>query len=366
MESQVEQKFPLPEQIVEEVYSNINPTIQFVKELLESNQLNREEYRKKLDEDGIINTLKCESADLKLAGVDGSYSAKNTIGVDLAVVAAVRVSQDDDLVFKGISRAFPRLGEAGIVLKGLMAIMELELLSQSKSDITILDGSFYTLLFHINALFSYLRTRTRSRIWKELHPLMKGFLESRVFPNVVRSDNIIANSKHTTTNIYIPSRFPELEEMIDDRAFFSITLLPGEYTTPKRDVAEVSSGRGFHLSDLDRMYPYADEVAKIYSDGFFHFTFFRPHAWSPAYKIELPSSVIKTNKLEEILLTFKKDILDATITEPYQQFLADKIARQSVGAGDAIFDGALNGLSQLGFPIEDIYRYLKPYRTEEM
>ena len=155
-----------------------------------------------------------------------------------------------------------------------------------------------------------------------------------------------------------------------DRMLFTLILAQGEYFSYYVNQKDLTNGHeaNFARTAGDLRPLDADEIEEFYDDkgsysgrGGFTYVFYRPYLWAPAYKIEIPGRV-DNSTIEEILLRLTQSVIDPSIVEHYEQYMADKLAKIVARSTRAIVGAAVNSLSNTLGP--DIVRLLlSSYRT---
>jgi hypothetical protein len=96
------------------------------------------------------------------------------------------------------------------------------------------------------------------------------------------------------------------------------------------------------------------------------FTYFKPHEWSPAFRLEIKRETAEDpDQLCSILTGIRSQVVSPEIREPYPQWVADRMAKS---VGDALvalrtavhYDLADSGMGEFAS------LFAQSYRTEEM
>ena len=108
-----------------------------------------------------------------------------------------------------------------------------------------------------------------------------------------------------------------------------------------------------------------DAITRVRDDQLL-VTYFKPHAWSPAFRLEIkPELAASPDRLSAALSAVRAQVVSPEIREPYPQWVADRMAKS---VGDALlalrtavhFDLADGGLG------EYVSLIAHSYRTEEL
>jgi len=369
----------LPEALVEEMLSKNKAVGDKVYEYFNEIKKNRSKIREELQK---LNILK-NDAEVGYAkipttcGVDGAYAVERLLGIDFVGCAAVAV--------EGLTPPFEKrhwekpyhglfispekhIPEIGIIIRALMMQMELELAVRAPHDIVFLDGSLTTPLVHMNqAVNKVLQLESEGNptdIGNKLKEKFEQFLKDyKTILESSRTDKLwVGIPKYTTRR--------ELGNLLsspyhhDDKAMLTMILSPGEFTSP---IPLERFNQPWHLAlpfedrKLERL---RDEV--ISAINRIHVMYYKPHKWTPAFRIEIASSIATNSSRIAILLQgLKYQSFTPEIMEPYPLYMADRMVKHFGRALPILRQIVTNRMVELHQDdMGDIFFYMHEYRTE--
>lgn len=205
---------------------------------------------------------------------------------------------------------------------------------------TIADGSFWSFLMNTNQFLSFYKKTFSDKNYE----ICKEMFEAYNRPNdpltkMVLNPNVIAISKSGTSVKF--SKENESAENFTDLAIFSTVLEEGEYVTPKPISKALKAGFGVHEYLQDK-----GKLRVAYTEDMY-VTFYKPHAYKKAYRIECRKEIMLSEKLPYLLSAIKKATEDYLIIEPVPQFMADNIAKtchEAIKAYSMINEEAFNSI----------------------
>lgn len=306
----------------------------------------------------------------KLCAVDGSHATVPAAGATFTAIAAAAVEEATLTDQEVLVRLLPPVEELETVLGGLRCVLELRLLARriraTRSGLFVLDGSFYSMLLEINRLLMRHAQDHRSgqppAWWAGFDPLIEDFFRDEDWRLVLECRRVIAHPKSATAADDVLALAPHLSGVITDRTLWTSVLNAGEYALPvpliRRDRPHLLTGyRNPAIGDFK-----AIRTAIEHGYGQLYVLYYRPDAYGPAYRLELPAALIAREPLGAALATFRGALQVNSLQEPLPQFLADAICRQLGHALSATAEGARTTL-QSEFALPVIQRFLGPYRT---
>lgn len=294
-----------------------------------------------------------------LIAVDGSFILEKMTGSDLLLAVAVGVEglTEDKTKDWGEEKnqyyqwqtalahdeANSRLGQ------GVMFLMELSVLASAEHDIRIMDGAHFTSILKINSMLSAKDENAGEEYAQALRDFLKETYEKIIpdIPDIIKAafsdDRIIALAKYSSSRDVIDAFLTKYEIRIDDKTFFSLGLDEDEYLKPLA-VGQSREERRKIWNDLhikcNLDIPERDELnealekaikpltTKDDKDSDLYFTYYKPFQDGPAYRIELKKSLaLDEERLENYLLSIKKQIVFPEIREPYPQYVVDLMAK---------------------------------------
>lgn len=369
----------LPEALVAEMLSKSEAIGERLYGFFKEIQKNKSNLRKQLQEK---NILKQEgevgySGIPTTCGVDGSYVVEKLLATDFVACAAVAIEgltppsekryweKPHHRVFIHPEKHDP---ETGTVIRGVMMEMELELAVKAPHDIVFLDGSLTTPLIYmnqaINKVAEWENEGIQTEVGKELKERVRRFLEEyKTILESLRTDKLWVGIPKYTTRRELGEMFNWLP-YYDDRAMLTCILSPGEFIQP---IPLQEPQQPWHLripsndKELERL---RDDV--ISAINRIYVMYYRPHNWTPVFRIEMGSSIATNNSRIEILLQgLKYQSGTPGIMEPYPLYVADRIVKHLGSAIPAFRQTATRRMTELHEgDIGEIFFNMHGYRTE--
>jgi hypothetical protein len=369
----------LPEVLVEEMLSKSEQIGNRLYDSFKEIQNNKDQMRKQLQEKNILkhDTEVGYPEIPTTCGVDGSYAVEKLLATDFAACAAVAIEgltppsekryweKPHHRVFIHPEKHNP---DTGTVIRGLMVEMELELAVKAPHDIVFLDGSLTTPLIYmnqaINKVIEWENEGNQTEVGKELKEKFMQFLKDyKMILESSRTDKLwVSMPKYTTRR--------ELGKMLnwsshyDDRAILTTILSPGEFILP---IPLEQPQQPWHLR-----LPFNDEEREILKDEVIsainriHVMYYRPHNWTPVFRIEMASSIATNNSRIAVLLQgLKFQCGTPGIFEPYPLYIADRMVKHLGIAIPAFRQTATRRMTELHQgDIGEIFFSMHGYRTE--
>jgi len=354
-----EMELTLPDDIVAEVLGETENCTAFVRNFLSSGNREKEKARQKLLQEGKLKSIKGFTSQIdasEVEGVDGSYHIVNTAALDIAVCSAISVGKD--ICHKVKVFPSPHSQFLSRSCQGIMTMLELHIISESSAPLIVYDGSFISVLTRINSTLAAREEHSGDSLWAQVDRILEELASQKdCYSIVLKEKKIIACPKLSTSTYFLELHFPSLKGLFSDRSFFTAVLEPEEYVIEHRKLSPTNLARTSRFRPPD-----AQEVEKFYENVGIIEIFFKPHIWSPAYKIEIPAA-INSEQIPSILVTFKALFSDPSMLEPYPQFLADSICKQIGTGADALRDAVESTLCLEGFGAEAVHSALADHRT---
>lgn len=365
----------LPEALVEEMLSKSELVGDRLYDSFKEIQNNKAKIRKQLQDQ---NILKHDSevgypGIPTTCGVDGSYAVEKLLATDFAACAAVAIEgltppsekrhweKPHHRVFIHPEKHDP---DTGTIIRGLMMEMELELAAKAPHDIVFLDGSLTTPLIYMNQAINKISESRDTVIGKNLIEKFKGFLDSyKTILEAVRTDKLWVSMPKYTTRRELGKRL-SWSSHYDDRAILTTILSPGEFTSP---VPLEQPQQPWHLR-----LPFKDKELEELKDKVIsainrlYVMYYRPHNWTPVFRIEMASSIATNNSRIAVLLQgLKYQSGTPGILEPYPLYIADRMVKHLGSAIPAFRQTATRRMTELHQgDIGDIFFSMHGYRTE--
>lgn len=349
---------PLPEALVSDVLGEMDRCADFAGNVLDSTEGFQEDVRDALQDD--IQTLDEDGPTYDtVSGVDGSYTSIEGTGVTVGICSAV--SAGDEFHYEKEVFPAPASQHMSTALQGISTMLEMKTAIESEDEMVIYDGSFVSALVNLNQLLQRREQEPSQGLWDPVDPLLeKLFLDEHYFLDALKKSVFIASPKRSPSARFLQDEYPEFVNRFSDRAFFSAVLEEGEYFLTQRTEGGTNYARGsfFVEDDVTR------QVEDMFDDEGFVVAFYKPHAWTRAYRMEIPKSPETVGNYEKIMRTYGGQILDPSMVEPYPQWLADAMARKISELSEMMKDGIQNKLSNEGYEPEQVNALLQGYRTE--
>jgi len=365
----------LPEALVEEMLSKSELVGDRLYDSFKEIQNNKAKMRERLQEQNILkqDTEVGYPGIPTTCGVDGSYAVEKLLATDFAACAAVAIEgltppsemrhwgKPHHRVFIHPEKHDP---DTGTVIRGLMMEMELELAAKAPHDIVFLDGSLTTPLIYMNQAINKITESNNTIIGKNLSENFKNFLESyKTVLESFRTDKLWVGMPKYTTRRELGKRL-SWSSHYDDRAILTTILSPGEFTSP---IPLEEPQQPWHLrlpskdKELERL---KDEV--ISAINRLYVMYYRPHNWTPVFRIEMASSIATNNSRIAVLLQgLKYQSGTPGILEPYPLYMADRIVKHLGRAIPAFRQTATRRMTELHRgDIGEIFFSMHGYRTE--
>jgi hypothetical protein len=355
--------------------------------------ISRHDYDDDDDDDEATAT---KNADLSTCGVDGAYVVERLLGTDLlfscALVTEGLFSKSQKQIFASPPQSlslsppdnyevfvYPEKHDAenAILARAVMLQMEISLAASSPYDVTYMDGSLTTALIHMYKAVNLIKGENAedvaagnnydgSFVSKKIKGEFENFLAS--YKKILLGDGSdskywVGVPKYTSRNdIGKDNNWPAA---YDDRAILTIVLEPGEYTKP----VLFTDDEAWH-SNLPYQSDTMEDLMGDVMDGIrkLHVVYYKPHSWSPAIRVELPSYIAEDkDKLGILMQNLKSQCEIPSILEPYPLYMADRIAKRISPAIPAYKQIITNRLISGGGKDQnegDILFMMHSYRTE--
>ena len=361
----------IPASLIEQMLQKTNEIGDMLQSSIHEINRKRQKFRLQLEQIGLLDTdIRFRNIKpLISGGVDGAYAVDRLLGTDLLFAAAVgvegmneengkRVPPSHD-VFVNPEKHNP---ENMIAARAIMVEMEIQLAANANYDIVYLDGSLTTALIHMYKAINFietLNTKSSEKIKEDFKNFLVSYKKILEFHDTEKY--FLGIPKYTSRNdIGKNLHWPE---NYDDRAILTLILDPGEFTRPKLFTSE----EGWHVR-----LPYEDEELKILMQqvisGIKNLSviYYKPHAWCPALRIEMPSAVARDeSKVDTILYNVKSQCQTPSIMEPFPLYMADRIAKHMAPAIPAYKQIIMKQMTELADNNEkDIFFMMHSYRTE--
>jgi len=369
----------LPEALVEEMLSKSELVGNSLYNSFKKIQNNKIKMREQLQREGILK----QDSEVgypsipTTCGVDGSYAVEKLLATDFVACAAVAIEgltppsekryweKPHHRVFIHPEKHNP---DTSTVIRGLMMEMEFELAAKAPHDIVFLDGSLTTPLIYmnqaINKVIEWENEGNQTEVGKELKERFVQFLEDyKTILESSRTDKLWVSLPKYTTRRELGKMF-SWSSNYDDRAVLTTILSPGEFTSP---IPLEKPQQTWHLripseeKELERL---KDKV--ISAINRIYVMHYRPHNWTPVFRIEMASSIATNNSRIAVLLQgLKYQSGTPGILEPYPLYIADRMVKHLGSAIPAFRQTATRRMTELHQgDIGEIFFSMHGYRTE--
>jgi len=363
----------LPEALIEEMLSQSETVGNTLYDSFKEIQNNKAKMRRQLQDQNILkqDTEVGYPGIPTTCGVDGSYAVEKLLAIDFAACAAVAIEgltppsekrhweKPHHRVFIHPEKHDP---DTGTVIRGLVMEMELELAAKAPHDLVFLDGSLTTPLIYMNQAIN--KMTESNIIGKNLSENFKNFLESyKTVLESFRTDKLWVSMPKYTTRRELGKRL-SWSSHYDDRAILTTILSPGEFTSP---IPLEEPQQPWHLrlpSDDKELERLKDEV--ISAINRLYVMYYRPHNWTPVFRIEMASSIATNNSRITVLLQgLKYQSGTPGILEPYPLYIADRMVKHLGRAIPAFRQTTTRRMAELHQEdIGEIFFSMHGYRTE--
>jgi hypothetical protein len=293
-------------------------------------------------DDAIIN----EAPESEICAVDGANICDNRAIGDLCAAVAVSLgtapgNMDNALFLDSV----PRSVHNRDVTSGIMSSLEIELASKAKGDVILLDGALIATLINISKAISSGRQMGNSPLAERISQSCTPSFRDNVM-TILSGNRFMTIPKYVTKNEFA-AIIPEQFRTLDERTIATMALKAGELTRFK------VSGSAENKSNLDKhivgeAFGFSkNELADVtYLIEGIHSCYYKPHPWTPAFRIDIPLSVAQNYEIQARILRAIRDSTRASgMQEPLPQYLVDLFAKQiSVGASAVVEMSALSSI----------------------
>ena len=288
-----------------------------------------------------------------VAAVDGGAAIEKSLGADTALAVAVGIEglTDAPMVYwPGVQYAswqetLPHQGdETGAACRGVMTALELAVLRDAPHDCVLLDGAHLTPVIALSAMLSVTNETLRARIAE----VVTRYDTADALREVMQKPSVVAvvkyDSSRDLSHTFIPAELRGAGVGLDDKTLTTLLLEEGEYTTPQPVTLTQQSKNNWVSKHIPALTPTdaareavrlaVNDAVTLARGGGILFTYFKPHVWSSAFRLEIkPETATDPDKLCAVLTGIRTQIVSPEIREPYPQWVADRMAKS---VGDAL------------------------------
>ena len=265
-------------------------------------------------------------------GIDGACAIQSLVGIDLLVAGAVGVegiTQSDNAIWNDTNHysyvnAERHDSENMNIARALMLEMELKLATKAPHDLILMDGSLTTALIHMYKAIDHFQpgdSNARNKLREDFYDFLVCY---KKVLGVERTDKIwIGIPKYTSRND-IAAKL-NWNALYDDKAILSMILNAGEFTRPTVFTDKDAWHEKLPYENQELRHLIREVIKGIRQ---LSFIYYKPHEWSPALRIEVPSRIIEDHeKLSAVLVTIKNQCKLPSLIEPYPLYMADRIVK---------------------------------------
>jgi hypothetical protein len=279
-----------------------------------------------------------------LSAVDGGMICESrSIGDFCSAVAVSAGSTEDsggcDIWMESVPR-HPRNKE---VLGGIMSSMEVSLAHSIPGKLVMMDGAFLSTLINVSKAIHSSRQVGRNAVFERAADIPSDAFRTAVM-TILTESRFVSFPKYTTTNEFV-DLLPDSLVAHDARTIATLALLPGEMThfriRPKsggdNERRLIGPAFGFRKGDDADFGAALDDIQSCY---------YRPHPWTPAFRIDMTASSADGENAVRTLRTVRDTTITSGIREPFPLYLADLFAKQvSVGSSPVVDMAVLSAVT---------------------
>ena len=314
-----------------------------------------------------------------VAAIDGGTVLEQSLGADTALVVALGIEglmREGRQHWNGVQFVHWKqvLTRKGLNNRdfalGVMAALELNVLVNAPHEVVILDGSHITPVLNLNRMLHF-----NDAVYA--HTAAALVAKHDVAANLntaLRKPEVVAMVKYDQTRDLTDTCLSDFESPCDDRTTLTMLLKEGEYTAPVcvgQTPRSADNWSHAHVQIAFADYPEKNAREKEFKDALAYlnerqifFTYYKPHEWSPAYRIELKRETAADDVcLSRVLTAVREQVVSPEIREPYPQYLADCMAKSVSGGMVSLRAAVFHDLDDRS--ADDYMRfYVQSYRTE--
>ena len=367
----------LPEDLIQKMLEAVPLTVEKMDDMFGAQDEPIQAGISALKSRNIICKLKPETPSINsLMAADGGQVIERMSGMDLLLAVAVGVEglhnkegdgwRDNSNQYEQWQTVMPHDEATPRLCQGAMFLMEIGVLAGATHEIRIMDGTHFTPLLKINSMLS----AKEEHAGAEYVTALRGFLSEtykKIIPdipdiisNALNDPGIIAIAKYSSSRDVLDSHVKGAGVngiTLDDKTFFALGLDADEYTKPmsvgqseeeKRKIwnelhiicnLEIKEKEELNEHLKKAIHPIRTKNGKERKESELFFTYYKPYANGPAYRIECKRSLAEdTERFERVLAGIKQQIVYPDIREPFPQYLADLMAKSVSGGLHALQD----------------------------
>jgi hypothetical protein len=280
----------------------------------------------------------------ELSAIDGGMICEaRSIGDFCSAVAVSAGTTEESGGCDIWMESVPRAPANKEVLGGLMSSMEVTLAHSIPGRLVMMDGAFLSTMINVSKAIHSSRQTGRNLLFERVASIPTDAFRSAVM-TILTESRFVAFPKYTTTNEFA-DMLPVSLAAHDARTIATIALRPGEMThfriRPKAGVDNkrqlIGPALGFSKADAGQFSAALDDIQSCY---------YRPHPWTPAFRIDMTASSADSDTAVRTLRTVRDTTMTSGIREPFPLYLADLFAKQvSIGSAPVVDMAVLAAVS---------------------
>ncbi len=355
----------LPDALIRELLARAERISDQARASVDDQVRQRESLRDRAVSLGLVHRLPetIENRIQSVAAVDGSIASHRLAAFDLNVAAALRVDGIGHVASDGECRAVldPHMIAAHRysreMIYALMFCMEYEMADSAPEKLVMLDGAFSTGMIGIS-LGLKSAVQGRDELSQALFNRWIDHTRETV-PRILTSSSIVALPKWSPTNEFarlFHDHWPQSET--SGRSIASLILDADEYT----DLFRLET-HGFSVDDQVFGPNYRRDIQARFEAV--RVVYFKPHNWSHAYRIEMPSEIAEdAQRMHAVLDAIRRQTTNPAMLEPYPLYVADRFAKSLSKGVNALLDTVRRDVVSSSDAPELAYSMLNSYRTD--
>jgi hypothetical protein len=264
-----------------------------------------------------IKSANIESTPSALSAIDAA-DLKEPFGDRISIlVQAVKATGDGEIFLAEPRRVTGINGhEMKLTAMPMRVAEECKLLAVVKEP-TIADLSFWSFLTDINQTI----IRCQHLQSEQLKKSVRELVEDGTFVTMMQNPFVVSMTKTNESQTFLPG--------ISDRQVLTLALRANEYTAPY----SISENTNWAFGIVEKGFTDAEKalLQRIYTRELV-VIYYKPHAWSRAYRIEGRIEHLRDEQFTQSLLAaIALHTANRLIIEPWPQFLADFMATKIAG-----------------------------------
>jgi hypothetical protein len=360
----------VPANLVKSILLKTDYIVEQSKKITEDFESFKTQNRNILQENGFLHKVKESNSKYNgiISGIDGSMIVNPKSFGDFIFASSVEapfgnINYYDNIEIPQMNEVeiIPRDVENKIVTGALMSLLEVHLAGQTKSDICMIDGSFFSTIVNIvkgvqslNKLPGGIEKNSLSKRVKEY--LGQDFNFS--LNKILGENKYVAFPKYSTQTDQNNSfgLILDKNQIFDFKTILSRSMEAGEYTSYVKN-SPINDSQKEKMDSILEFSHFRDDIFSCL-DNIYSF-YYKPNPWGDAIRIDTVG-ILQDSDLDNLLEAVRFSCRYAAIKEPYPLFLADDWAKNISQAASPLIDGAV--INQIEDP-ELKYMFTFSYRT---